>query len=74
LATLTDVEVMPVWSLMALAGIGDPPEPPPDVVVVDDELVELQATAVNATSTTVPSAAVRVLHDAAIKSPPCIRR
>ncbi|HZM53605.1 MAG TPA: hypothetical protein VFC03_01100 [Acidimicrobiales bacterium] len=63
---------MPVWSLMALAGIDDPPDPLPDVVVVDEELVELQATAVSPTSTTMPSAAVRIFHDAEAKSPPSI--
>jgi len=53
---------------------GVDPEKGVKVEVVDDELVELQATAVNATSTTIPSAAVRVLHDAEINSPPCVRR
>ena len=43
---------MPVWSLKALAGIGSATlirrgPPLADVVVVDDELVELQATAVD---------------------------
>jgi len=46
------------------------PCPPPDVVVVDDELVELQATAVAATTETIASAAKRVFHDAEPKAPP----
>ena len=41
-----------------------------DVVVVDVELVELQATAVVATTATSPSAAKRVFHGAEPKAPP----
>ena len=44
-----------------------------EVVVVDDELVELQATAVVATASTIPSAAMRVFHDAELKVPPWSR-
>ena len=68
LATCTAFEVMPVWSLKALDGIFDPPDPP--VVVVDEELVELQATAVVATRATTISAAIRVFHSAVPKAPP----
>ena len=52
LPTCTVVAVMPVWSLKALAGMVRPTLAPVVpvlagvVVVVDDELVELQATAV----------------------------
>ena len=51
--------MIPVWSLKALEGIDRPEEPDadppplPEVVVVDDELVELQATAVIATTATI---------------------
>jgi hypothetical protein len=68
LATLTDVEVMPVWSLNALAGMPDPP-PLPEVVFDEDE-VELQATALVATSMTIPRAARRVFPDANPTVPP----
>ncbi len=68
---------MPVWSLKALVGMerpaaDDPVDPLPavDVVVVDDELVELQATAVVDTIMTSPSAAIRVFHGAEPKAPP----
>ena len=60
-------------SLLALEGtVRFPmlPCPLPDVVVVDDELVELQATAVAATTETIVSAAKRVFHDAEPKAPP----
>jgi len=58
LPTFTSVEVMPVWSLKALAGGGGRPVPLlPAAVVVVVELVELQATPVVATSMTIPSAA-----------------
>jgi hypothetical protein len=71
LATLTAVAVMPVWSLKALAGIFANGVPPPDeVVLVDEELVELHATAEVATNMTIPSAAMRVFHDAEPKAPP----
>ena len=77
LPTLTVVAVIPVWSLKALAGIVLPPFddelPPADVVVVVDELVELQATAVVATTMTIASAARRVFHGAEPKAPPCCR-
>jgi hypothetical protein len=65
---------MPVWSLKALDGtvLVDPVEVVfPAAVVVVAELVELQATAVVATSPTIPSAAKRVFHDAEPKAPPC---
>jgi hypothetical protein len=78
LATRTDVAVMPVWSLKALDGIAEFPEPEPDPepepepeVVVDDELVEPQATAVVATATINPTAPRRVLHVVESKVPPC---
>ena len=73
LATRTEVEVIPVWSLKELAGGCGRPDPPPlpaPVVVVLDEFVELQATAVVATNTTIPSAAIRVFHGAEPKAPP----
>jgi hypothetical protein len=77
LPTLTVEAVMPVWSLKALEGIVprlDAVELPvvavlPAVVVVV-ELVELQATALVATSTTSPRAAMRVFHDPEPKAPP----
>jgi hypothetical protein len=66
---------MPVWSLKALEGIVDwpdpDPEPEPVVVVLDDELVEPQATAATATTVTSAIAARRVLHVAEFKVPPC---
>ncbi|HEV3366037.1 MAG TPA: hypothetical protein VG054_01135 [Acidimicrobiales bacterium] len=69
--TFTSVEVMPVWSLKELAGGGGRPVPLlPAVVVLEVELVELQATAVVATSMTIPSAAIRVFHGADPKAPP----
>jgi hypothetical protein len=75
LATRTEVAVMPVWSLKALEGIAEvpvpEPDPDPEVVVVDDELVEPQATAVVATATTNPTAPRRVLHVVESKVPPC---
>jgi hypothetical protein len=68
---LTELEVMPVWSLKALDGIFEllllPPEP--EVVAVDAVVVELHATAVAATTTTNPIAAMRDFHEAA-KTPP----
>jgi hypothetical protein len=74
LPTVIDEAVMPVWSLKALDGtvLVDPVEVVfPAAVVVVAELVELQATAVVATSPTIPSAAKRVFHDAEPKAPPC---
>jgi hypothetical protein len=69
----TELEDTPVWSLKALEGMGrlDEPDPPPlpDVVVVD-EFVELQATAVVATTATSPTAARRVFHGTDPKVPP----
>jgi hypothetical protein len=73
LATLTEDEVIPVWSLNALWGIFELPLPPPPplvVLVVVDELVELHATAPSATRTTIPIAAVRVFHEAECNVPP----
>jgi hypothetical protein len=70
LPTLTVVAVMPVWSLKALAGTARPDALDAPVVVVDVELVELQATAVVATIVTITSAAMRVFHDAELKAPP----
>jgi hypothetical protein len=78
LPTWTVVAVMPVWSLKALAGMARPDVVelpvvavlPAVVVVVDAELVELQATAVVATSRTIPKAAMRVFNDAEPKAPP----
>jgi hypothetical protein len=76
LPTRTVVAVMPVWSLKALWGMARAELAPvlpvefPAVVVVVDELVELQATAVVATSATNPTAAMRVFHDAELKAPP----
>jgi hypothetical protein len=52
---------------MALDGIFEPPEPPPDADPA--ELVELQATAAVATSRTIPKAVTRVLRDE-LKAPP----
>jgi hypothetical protein len=69
LASCTEEEVIPVWSLNALDGIFDPPLPA-EVVVDDVELVELQATPVAPTSMTIPTAAMRIFHDAAIKHSP----
>jgi hypothetical protein len=61
-----------VWSLKAPEGICEFPEPEPEAAVVAvDDLVELQATAVVATTMTRPSAARRVLHDVETKVPPC---
>jgi hypothetical protein len=48
----------------------DDPPPLPEVVVVDAELVELQATALIPTTATIPSAASRVFHGAEPKVPP----
>ncbi|HZM57355.1 MAG TPA: hypothetical protein VFC03_20260, partial [Acidimicrobiales bacterium] len=75
LPTVTESEVSPVWSLKALAGIFEPDEPPepPElaaVVVVDAELVELQAIAVVASTRTAPSAAKRVFRDVRVIFPP----
>jgi hypothetical protein len=73
LATLTEVEVTPVWSLKALWGIGRPGtvEPPAAaVVVVDDELVELHAAATSATARIMPSAADRLFPETERKAPP----
>jgi hypothetical protein len=75
--TLISEEVIPVWSLKALEGMdrleepdADDPPPLPDVVVVDAELVELQATTVIPATATIPSAARRVFHGADPKVPP----
>jgi len=64
-----------VWSLKALAGMDE--ELPaavvllePEVVVVDEEVVELQAVAPTATARTMPSAVVRLFHDSERKAPP----
>ncbi|HUY67283.1 MAG TPA: hypothetical protein VMV06_10735 [Acidimicrobiales bacterium] len=69
-------EVIPVWSLKALCGMARPELPPllppPAVVAVEDELVELHATAVVATRATIPNAAMRVFHGAESKVPPMI--
>jgi hypothetical protein len=69
LPSWTEEEVIPVWSLKALAGIFDPPLPA-EVVAVDEDLVELQATPVAPTSTATPAAAIRTFHDAACNTPP----
>ena len=63
--TETELAVIPVWSLKALAGIFDVVEPPPAaaVVVVDAELVEPQATAEVASKSTMPTAARWVFFD-----------
>ena len=58
-----------MWSLKALDGMAELPDARAAVVVVV-ELVELQATAVVATTATRPSAARRVFHDAEPKAPP----
>ena len=79
MATVTDVDVTPVWSLNALGGIDeDLPAavvllPDPAVVVVDDELVELHAAAPSATTTIMPNAVDRPFHDAERKAPPSCR-
>jgi hypothetical protein len=80
LPTRTVVEVMPVWSLKALAGMVRPlldevvlppvEEDAAAVVVVEEDVVELQATAVVPARRTIPSAAMRVFHDAEPKAPP----
>ena len=64
-----------MWSLKALAGIDElPPELPPlVVVVVDAELVELQAVAVAASSKAMPTAATRTLSDVRATFPPVTR-
>jgi hypothetical protein len=61
--------------LKALAGMDE--EPPaavvllePEVVVVDEEVVELQAVAPTAMARTMPSAVVRLFHDSERKAPP----
>jgi hypothetical protein len=68
---LTELEVIPVWSLNALAGTAElPPAPPePEVVVVDAVVVELQATVVAATNASTPSAARRAFREEP-KTPP----
>ncbi|HEY5108483.1 MAG TPA: hypothetical protein VII96_02625 [Acidimicrobiales bacterium] len=70
------LDVTPVWSEKALAGIGrealpvvDEP-PPAAVVVVDDELVELQAAAPSPTASTIVSAVVRLFQEPERKAPP----
>jgi hypothetical protein len=68
LATRTELDVRPVWSLKALAGIFELPDPPPELP--EEELVELQATDVVATSATMISAVTRVLDSADPKAPP----
>jgi len=68
------VAEMPVWSLKALEGIVELPEPELEEepeVVVDDDVVEPQATAVMATAATSPPAARRALHVVESKVPPC---
>jgi hypothetical protein len=73
---LTEEAVTPVWSEKALCGID---EEPPDVVdepeaavvvVVEDELVELQAAATSPVASTSPSATDRRFRDAEGKAPP----
>jgi len=44
--------------------------PDPEVVVVDEEFVELQAVAPMATAITTPSATERLFHDSKRKAPP----
>jgi hypothetical protein len=51
----------------------DPGLPVEPVVVVVVELVELHAATEIATTTAIPSAAMRVFHDAEPKAPPCTR-
>ena len=77
--TATELAVMPVWSLNALAGIFDVDELPlaAAVVVVDDELVEPQATAEVASKSTKPTAARWVFFDVRVMFSPwrlCPRR
>ena len=68
--TVTEVAVIPVWSLKALEGIFDEfYEPPAAVVVVDVEFVEPQAIAVVASRSTRPAAASRVFPDVRVMSP-----
>jgi len=69
-----ELAVTPVWSEKALCGID---EEPPDVVdepeaavVVEDELVELQAAATSPVASTSPSATDRRFRDAERKAPP----
>jgi hypothetical protein len=61
------VDVRPVWSLKALAGIFEPPDPPE---LEEEEVVELHATDVVATSATMISAPTRDLDSADPKAPP----
>jgi hypothetical protein len=64
---------MPVWSLNALDGIFELADPPLFDEVSLAELVELHATAVVATSTSTPTVARRVFHDAEPNAPPWYR-
>ena len=70
LPTWTELEVMPVWSLNALDGIFELPEPPPPEVVDDDDVVELQATAVAAVSSSTPAVARDDFHEPERTDPP----
>ena len=75
LAIWTELDVTPVWSEKALDGIGREAvpllvEPPAAVVVVDVELVELQAAAPSPTAMTIASAVVRRFQVPERKAPP----
>ena len=66
-----------MWSLKALLGIGRDAVPleveldvEAAVVVVDDEVVELQAAPTTATVSTRPNAVDRLFHEAERKTPP----
>ena len=76
LAIWIEVDVTPVWSEKALDGMGREAEPwlvepPAAVVVVDAELVELQAAAPRPTAMTIASAVVRRFKVPERKAPPC---
>jgi hypothetical protein len=72
------LDVTPVWSEKALAGIGregmpvDDEEPPELVVVVDDELLELHAAAPTPTARTTANAVVRLFQEPERKAPPIV--
>jgi hypothetical protein len=70
-----EFEVTPVWSEKALDGIGreavpELDDPPAAVVVVDDELVELQAAAPSPMAKTIASAVVRRFQVPERNAPP----
>jgi hypothetical protein len=72
--TCTWLDVTPVWSEKALDGMGRDVLPvvdePLPVVVVDEELVELQAATPSPTARTTVSAVVRLFQELERKAPP----